>query len=140
MRNVVGSFYGITFEKELIEFIVYDDQTIECPKADIKDACLLHLKPRFVLYSKEKGKFEYRIPHLGEFANTKADLIAKYDIDMDLFKYLKEHRMITYSEDMAYFYQIDDSCAFDKSSVQDRYKKALKKGPILRKQRKGIFD
>lgn len=139
-KSVVSKFYAITFEKELIEFIVYDDQSIECPKAGIKDVYLFHLKPRFVLYSREKGKFEYRIPHLGEDAKTKADLMAKYVIDSDTFKYLKEHGMITYSEDMAYLYQIDDSGAFDKDSVQDRYKKALKRGPILKKQRKGIFD
>lgn len=140
MKNVIGKFYGITYGKELIEFIVYDNNTLDCPRANIKDAYFMRLKPRFVLCSPEDYHFEYRVTVCGRVAGRHEDLIAKYVIDKDLLNHMINRNMIEYSEDMAYLYHLDDRGSFDKGLVKHRYKRALKKGHILKKQREGKFN
>ena len=72
------------------------------------------------------------------------ELIGNYDIDEELFDYLKHNGMIRYSNDMAYLYGFTDTKGYDSNprhyGVGSSYKWAKKKGPILVKQRKGQLN
>ncbi len=139
-KNIIGKFYAITRGKELIEFIVYDNYTLDCPRANVEDAYLFHLKPRFILCSPSNCSFEYRVVECGRVVGRPEDLVERYIIERPLLEFMISHDMIRYSEDTAYLYGIDDMGAFDRDEVPHRYKKAIKRGPILKKQRQGKFN
>ena len=71
-------------------------------------------------------------------------LLEDYDIEENLFAYLKANGMIRYSNDMAYLYGFEDKQGFDSEpnyyGVGSPFKWAKKKGPILSRQRKGQFN
>ena len=76
--------------------------------------------------------------------NEQCQLIEDYDIEENLFAYLKANGMIRYSNDMAYLYGFEDKQGFDSEpnyyGVGSPFKWAKKKGPILSRQRKGQFN
>ena len=139
-RLEVSRFYAKSFDEKEIEFIVYDDNTMACPNLNIESFKKIELKPRFRLAG-DNLNYTYNVP-----ANDseKSMLIQEYDIDKNLFEYLKENEMIKYSTDMAYFYGFEDKSGYDSKighyGVGSPYKWAKKKGPILVKQRKGQFN
>ena len=139
-RQEIGRYYAYSFDEEALEFIVFNDNTIDCPALGISNIKRMELKPRFVL-SGEDFHYTYDVKSYEKYKSP-AELIGRYDIDEDLFSYLKENNMIRYSTDMAYFYGFTDTFGYDKGrySVGSPYKWAKKKGPILVKQRKGQFN
>ena len=137
-----GRFYATSFDGEIIEFIVFNDNTIDCPTLGINSFNRIILKPRFVLVG-ENLYYTYNARKKIGF-NENSDLIQNYDIDEELFDYLKQEDMIRYSTDMAYLYGFSDTRGYDSDprhyGVGSPYKWAKKKGPILVKQRKGQFN
>jgi len=140
-RQEIGRFHAITFDESSIEFIAFDDNTIDCPILDINSIKMIELKPRFKLFCGDKI-YKYDVTPFNYGINPK--LIGKYDIDKELFDYLKQNRMIKYSQDMAYLYDFEDKKGYDSEKryygVPSPYKWAKKKGPILSKQKKGYFN
>lgn len=140
-KRVIGRFYAKSFDNNFIEFIVYDDNTMDCPTMNVYSFIKLIIKPRFVMYD-GKNDYEYNVSSKRYGRNTK--LIQDYDIDEELFQYLKNNEMIRYSNDMAYLYGFNDKKGFDSEpryyGVGSSFKRAKKKGPILVKQRNGQFN
>lgn len=139
-KQEIGRFYAISFDGVVIEFIVYADNTMSCPLLNVDSFRKIDLKPRFRIWD-ENRYYDYNVPasRFGE-----SQLIGNYDIEDELFVYLKENSMIKYSNDMAYLYGFNDKCGYDSEprhyGVGSPYKWAKKKGPILVKQRKGQFN
>ena len=137
-KQVIGVFTAVTFDNEVHEFIVYDNHTIDCPKLNLESMYRINLKPRFELYGDD-------IWYISKAPSKIRDgLIREYNIDSDLFDYLKSNGMIRYSVDMAYLYGFEDKKGFDSKSgycgISSPYKWAKKKGPILVKQKNGKFN
>ena len=146
-KKEIGRFQAISFDEKVYDFIVYNDNTLDCLTLNILGVNRIDLKPRFVLikFIKKDDKRILHIKYLKVKQKNKdgdSQLIGKYSIDEDLFYYLKEHNMITYSTDMAYLYRFPDKDGFDwkRHSQGEPYKRARKKGPILVKQRDGCFN
>lgn len=101
----------------------------------------IYLSPRFLLanpYQEMPGKTNYF--RLNIYKDSKY-LIEKYTFDEGVFEYMKENNMIYYSTDMAYLYDLPIKEGYDYYKKSGRpYKHALKKGPILVKQKKGIYN
>lgn len=152
-KQEIGRFYATSFNEEVaLEFIVFDDDTIDCPTLGLYEYKYISLKPRFHLggYKKDVDGNYYDIKSYTYDVKSKdkyqspMELIGKYNIDEDLFYYLDQKEMIRYSTDMAYLYDLPDKSAYDqgrnKYGVGSPYKWAKKKGHILVKQRKGQFN
>ena len=137
-KNEIGKFYAITFNNKVFSFIVYDDNTMDCPELNMTRIKKMTIKPRFEL--RVEGYYYIYDAPVNYVVNQ--DLIGYYKIDNELFNYLKENYMIRYSVDMAYLYNFEDKDGFDKgqSYSTSPYKHARFKGPILAKQREGIFN
>lgn len=139
-KHEIGRFYASSFDEKMIEFIVFDDNTMSCPTLNIESFKRIILKPRFELIG-ENVHYTYDAPPTTYFESK---LIENYDIDENLFAYLKETGMIRYSTDMAYLYGFEDKNGYDSEpghyGVGSPYKWAKKKGPILVKQRKGQYN
>lgn len=139
-RLEVARFYAKSFDEKVIEFIVFNDNTMACPTLNIESFKRIILKPRFELIG-ENVHYTYDAPPTTYFESK---LIESYDIDENLFAYLKENGMIRYSTDMAYLYGFEDKNGYDSEpghyGVGSPYKWAKKKGPILVKQRKGQYN
>lgn len=135
-KQVIGMFKAITFDDEVYDFIVNDNQTIDCPKLNLEDMDRINLKPRFEMHRSD-------LWYISKASSKVSDgLIREYDIDEELFAYLKENGMIRYSTDMAYLYGFSDKEGYDRRNpcVPSPYKWAKKKGPILVKQKEGKFN
>ena len=144
-KKEIGRFQAISYDEKVYDFIVYNDNTIDCLTLNILDVNRIDLKPRFVLSKiiKKDGKKILRIRYLKVEPKNKngvSQLISNYNIDEDLFYYLKEHNMITYSTDMAYLYGFPDKDGFDwkRHSQGKPFKRT--KGLILVKQKNGCFN
>ena len=141
-KQEIGRFYAKSFTGNVIEFIVYDDNTMDCPILNVYSFRRIYLKPRFVLCAKDLY-YIYNVKTNEKYTNSQ-ELIGNYDIDDELFDYLKQNGMIKYSTDMAYLYGFSDKNGYDSDlnhyGVGSPYKWAKKKGPILVKQRKGQFN
>ncbi len=137
----VGRFYATSFNDNFIEFVVFNDHTMNCPTLNLDSFYKIELKPRFVLRGRDLH-YTYDVK-AGEKNTNSRELISHYDIDEELFDYLKQNGMIKYSTDMAYFYGFKDKNGYDSVpkhyGVGSPYKWAKKKGPILVKQRSGQF-
>ena len=151
-KQEIGKFYATSFNNNVIEFIVFNNNTIDCPTLGLQDYTSIELKPRFVLNGHkidEEGNFydfkcyTYDVKSKEKFKNS-LELIGNYDIDEELFYYLKQNKMIRYSNDMAYLYGFSDTKGYDSNpkhyGVGSPYKWAKKKGPILVKQKKGQLN
>ena len=139
-KQIIGKFYAASFDGKVFEFIVYNDNTMDCPTLNINSFVRIILKPRFILCGTD---FYYELKTssvIGDYNSP--GLIETYDIDDNLFQYLKQRGMIKYSTDMAYLYDFSDKKGYDYSEfgVRSPYKWAKKKGPILTKQRQGRFN
>lgn len=135
-RHEVGRFYATRFDESMYCFIVYNDGTMDCPQMGAKSIYRIVIKPRFELFSKN-CLYINPAKHGGNIDG----LIKAYNIDDDLFAYLKDHNMIRYSTDMAYLYGFKNTDGYDREFKEGHpYKWAAKKGPILVRQRKGQYN
>ncbi len=133
-KQEVGKFYATTFDEKFYEFIVNDNDTIDCPAFDVEGMRRIVIKPRFELCG---GERPFKNPARSD---VKDDLIRDFDIDDDLFDYMREHNMIMYSTDMALLYDLKDKSGYDRYRKEGHpFKWAKKKGPILVRQRNGQF-
>ena len=139
-KQEVGRFYAVSFNDIVLEFIVFDDYTMACPALGIDSFRYMLLKPRFIL-SGDGLYYTYKVKAKEKYTSPQ-ELIARYDMDEELFYFLKDNYMIRYSTDMAYFYGFPDINGYDRNrdGVRSPYKWAKKKGPILVKQRRGQFN
>ena len=141
-KQEIGRFYATSFDGNVIEFIVFNDNTMDCPTLNLNSFNRIELKPRFVLSGKNLY-YTYDAKGTQKYTSCPG-LIGNYDINEDLFNHLKQNCMIRYSTDMAYLYGFSDTNGYDSDprhyGVGSPYKWAKKKGPILVKQRKGQFN
>ncbi len=140
-RHELGKFYATTFDGEVFEFIVFNDNTIDCPDLEVYNIKRMLLKPRPVMFETTGWVHVYNAPAAKLY--TDSQLISQYSIDPELFDHMKDRGMIRYSTDMAYLYDFEDKYGYDRSSgygVASPYKRAKKKGPILVKQKRGQFN
>ena len=131
-----GRFYAKRFYEKVYEFIVYIDNTMECPALGLEVIHRIVLSPRFDLVGKD---FTFVNPApLGVIDG----LIKEYIIDDDLFEFLEERNMIMYSTDMAYLYDFQNKKVYDSCNGKEKrpFKKAMKKGPILVKWKNGQYN
>ncbi len=138
----VGRFYAKTFNEETTyEFIVYDNQTMDCPTLNFTDLNWIDLKPRFVVSG---PNVRYELNVYGKTRDLDSQkLIGNYVIDDELLRYLRNNGMARYSTDMAYLYNFGDKDGYDHRAnygVSRPFKRAIKKGPILVRQRSGNFN
>lgn len=134
-RLEIGRFYAVRFDRKVFEFIVYNDASMDCPKLQAESINKIELKPRFELFS-NANSYINPAKH-----GTIEGLIKDYIIEDYLFVYLKERNMITYSTDMAWLYDFYDKKGYDYVyKEKNSFKRALKKGPILVKQRSGKYN
>ena len=71
--------------------------------------------------------------------NDKEYLIKEYKIDEDLMDYLLSNDMVKYSQDMAVLYGFDVSKSYDRNGGYP-FKRAIKKGPVLKYEKQGYFN
>ena len=147
-RLEVGRFTAVSFKGESYEFIVYNDNSIDCPKMEIWGMNGIHTKPRPELWD---SKTWYPVIRENYGYPDQTRLIKEFNIDDELFKYLDLNNMIMYSTDMAYLYNFIDKDGFDKEKVRGKsngkvkrkgraFKHASKKGEILTKWKNGEFN
>ena len=135
-KQEIGRFYATRFDESVYEFIVNSDATMDCPAIGAESVYRIVIKPRFELFSRNCS-FINPAKHGGHIDG----LIRDYDIDDDLFDYLREHNMIMYSTDMAYLYGFKDKSGYDREFKEGHpFKWAEKKGPILVKQKNGQYN
>ena len=142
-KEEIGKFFAIAYNNNYFEFIVYSDNTLSCPTLGIKSFSTIELKPRFVLRGiNGENKYYTYDAKSNEPDDSHPELIGNYVISEELFTILKENKMIIYSTDMAYLYGFKDKDGYDNDEygVGSPYKWAKKKGPILTKQKKGVFN
>ena len=134
-ENELGRFFATTFNNTVYEFIVYDNQRMTCPTLGIDSIYRLIIKPRFELFCDNKVYLSPAVHGVND------GLIKDYDINETLFNYLKQHNMIMYSVDMAYLYNLPSKLGYDQGIKEGSpFKWAKKKGPILVKQKRGIYN
>lgn len=134
-KREIGKFYAKRFDGIVYEFVVNDDKTMSCPELCKESITKLIIQPRFWLFCENNSCV--RPAQIG----VQDNLIKEYDIDDELFEYLKAQRMIRYSTDMAYLYGFNDKNGFDADKKGGRpFKWAEKKGPVLVKQKKGFYN
>jgi len=133
-RKRIGKFYATAFDETIYTFIVYEDG-IACPTMRIESAKRLIIKPRFDIVGHQNEW--YPMPAK---VGAQSELIKTYDIDEELFKYLKARKMIFYSTDMAYLYGFEDKNGYDASFQKTPFKRVKDKTKILSKQKQGIFN
>lgn len=135
-RLELGRFYAIRFDEQVYEFIVYSDNTIDCPSLGMEFIRKVILSPRFDLWCKNCD-FTNPAPR-----GISDGLIKEYSIDDDLFNYLRENNMIKYSTDMAYLYDFPNKKGYDSyiRKESNPFKRAQKKGPILVKWKNGQYN
>lgn len=115
-KHEIGKFYATSFDNNTFEFIVFDDNTMDCPTLGVYSFKRIELKPRFVMWD-EKNYYKYNVPANRYGEDSK--LIGNYDIDENLFEYLKQHEMIRYSNDMAYLYEFEDKSGYDIQDIME---------------------
>ena len=133
-KKIVAKFSAKTFSGKVLEFLVYNDHTMDCPELGVAGIYRMVLKPRFRLFSNNHGRFDYAKK------GTIDELIKEYNIEEHVFYWLRENNMILFSTDMAFLYDLPDKDGYDAIYNKRPYKWAEKKGPILAKQRNGMYN
>ena len=133
-RKRIGKFYATAFDETIYTFIVYEDG-IACPNLGVQKAKRIVLKPKFELIGYENDWYMMPIK-----AGYQEGLIKTYDIDNELFKYMKLKGMLFYSTDMAHLYGFEDKKGFDAEFNKTPFKRVKDKRKILAKQKQGIFN
>lgn len=137
-KRVIGRFTATTWTDEDIHFIVYENNTMDCPTIEKKNIQRMIIKPRFELYGIRFSR-SYKTKYIDRYVSD-FNLVKEYDIDPELFSYLKNMGMIRYSTEMAYLYDFEDKKGYDYKDKTRAFKWAKTKGPILKKQKRGHFN
>ncbi len=137
-RSIIGTFSASTFSGKQIDFTVFNDNTIDCPTFGLNKYHKIIIKPRFEMAKIGNYIYTYDVKPIDKNYGIN-DLIAQYNIEKDVFNYMKSNEMIRYSTDMAYLYGFSDKNGYDIETKSEAFKRARKKGPILQKQKEGIF-
>lgn len=138
-KELIGFIDLVTFSGRVYPFLVYSDNTIDCPVLNMEEITKLYLKPRFEL---EAGEAMFTLS--SEKKNE--ELIKEFICDDNIFCYLYDNNMISFSTDMAYLYDlpVKEGVDFEKKhrnmNSGTPYKWANKKGQILTKQKSGNFN
>ena len=143
-KKEIGTFKGITFHEEVIDFIVKSDG-IYCDvlskrlrKEDQKRPIrMLQLKPNFQYWYFDN--FSRCIPRYFKESGMHNSLIKRFEIDKNLLITMSQLQLIRYSKEMAIFYDFDTEFAFDKEQ-QTRSFKHVGPDKFLEKAKKGIFN
>lgn len=133
-RKIIGKFYATAFDETIYTFIVYEDG-IACPNLGVERIKRVVLNPKFELIS-----YDHKVYMMPIKVGYQAGLIKTYDIDKQLFKYMRLKGMLYYSTDMAYLYDFDDKKGFDAEFNKTPFKRVKDKNKILRKQKQGVFN
>ena len=75
-KHEIGRFYASSFDEKMIEFIVFDNNTMSCPILNIESFQRIILKPRFELFG-ENVHYTYDAPPTTYFESKLIDNIAK---------------------------------------------------------------
>ena len=137
-KVLIGFFDLVAFNGKVYPFLVYNDKTMDCPLLNIEKISKLYLKPRFEI---ETDGVVYKLSSQME----SQELIGGVVYDEDIFAYLYDNEMISFSTDVAYLYDLPIKEGFDYEQKRrgvnsgTPYKWASKKGPILTRQKSGDF-
>lgn len=138
-KELVGTFDLMAFNTRVYRFEVYSDNTMSCKDLELENITKLYLKPRFELSINNRF---FKLPY-----NLREDeLICDMVYDDDLFQYLCNNRLISFSTDMAYLYDLPVKEGYDIKFIKGQknsgtpYKWASKKGPVLQRQKQGQFN
>ena len=138
-KELIGFIDLVTFSGRVYPFLVYSDNTMDCPVLNIEGITKLYLKPRFEVETDE-AIFKLSSEKKNE------ELIKEFVYDENIFGYLYQNGMITFSTDMAYLYDlpVKEGFDFERKHQNDNsgtpYKWASKKGPVLTRQKSGNFN
>ena len=118
-KNVIGRFDAITFSDKYFEFIVYDDNTMDCISLNIYNINKIIIRPDFIL----KGYdiyFQYEAPI---YHDGKPDYVKEYNISKELYEYLKENNMVTCDYEMSCLYNLryDETINKEKKKIRFFY-------------------
>ena len=133
-KKMIAKFSAKMFSGKVLEFLVYNDRTMDCPELGVTGIYRMVLKPRFRLFSNNHGRFNY------SKKGTIDELIKEYIIDENVFRLLRDNNMILFSTDMAFLYDLPDKEGYDAIFNRRPYKWAEKRGPILAKQKNGMYN
>lgn len=141
--NEIKYFSAVTFDNNKYNFAVTPEGEIYCNEFGISfPAYGIELKPNFVLLDHSKRTLYSLGDHI-QNRNKTYSLIKEFIIDPELFDYLKNNHMVTYSTDVAFQYGFDQNYAFDAHWQKRAFKSyrynQKKKVKILEKQKRGIF-
>ena len=136
----IGKFNAVSFDEKVdLEFIVYNDGTFDCPALEQYGYNHIALSPKFILLEYKKDENDKPVVFRRNVYDVKSkakgenslELIGRYDIDNNLFAYLKKHEMISYSDEDADLY------GFTRNEQKNNksFKKSKKRGQVLVKQR-----
>lgn len=144
-------FSAVSHNQVTYHFAITQEKQIYCLEfSEIAPASILELKPNFVLRS-QNGCYMYSlVDYLKESGNYNPNangennqLVFKFDIDDELFEYLIENKMLSYSTDMAVLYGIDPQYASDKHFNTSAFKSSrnnpIKKSKRLSRQKNGFY-
>ena len=128
--NGMKYFKAVTYDNNEYNFAVTPDNKIYCIEfGNIDPADRIELNPNFVL----RAKCGKTICSLDEYhrnigkKKTNESLISQWIIDEDVFKYLKDNKIISYSRFVADIYGFDTDYASDKFYHQNPHKRKRKK-------------
>ena len=138
-KTLIGFVDLVDFNGLVYPFLIYDDCTMDCVSLGIEGIKKLYLKPRFEVETEDAC---YTLS--SQLRNDR--LISQIICDDNMFDYLYQNKMIYFSTDMAYLYDLPIKEGFDfrrKKECENSgtpYKWAEKKGPILARQKAGKFN
>lgn len=137
-KKKIGNFNAVSFDETVdLEFIVYDDGTFDCPALEQYGYNHIALTPKFILLECKKDKDNYPVTIrkyvYDAIANGEKSLklIGRYDIEDNIFCYLDEHKMVSYSDEDADLYGFPKN---KQKSIKST-KKGKKRGQVFVKQR-----
>lgn len=137
MENVViGSFCLKTFGGKTYKFYVLDNGLMYSKDITMYPLYRIILKPLFELF----GLDEHGNRHSIFIPRKRFDYIESIKIDNDLLDYMKDNKMIMYSTDMGYLYNLPDKDGYDRIYQRRAFKHKKDKTKVLIKQKRGYYN
>ena len=134
--NIIGMFHAFTWDGQVYTFYVYDNNTMSFPRYNVKNIHKFIIKPRFELFCGDDKVFLSPAK-----AGAVDGLIRYFDIEPELFDYLRENKMIRYSTEMAYLYNFPNKEGYDYEMLNGKpFKRSRKKETILSNAKMGKFN
>lgn len=133
-----GRFTATTFDKQIYEFIVYNNGSMKSEQLPTtKSIRRLIIKPNFEAILERNGHLQlntYSVP------KSSRKFVQEYNISDELLEYLYANQMVMYSTDMAYLYDLDKRYAYDIQYQKRAFKHKKDPEKQLIKQKQGYFD